>query len=200
LSDNTGITTQQFNDIVELGAPALPYVFEKMKDDPILFVAVQQITKKKFHPVKLGIDPNNNSRWTVEEYSDINDVNGVHWHKVWLRWWKEDANKTPQQFENLYQQWKTLKEEGKEIEAKEKYQRMTDLGISALPSMMEKVEQGDTNLVSAISELTEGKVNKNAKKSDCLNWWQNNKQKWLMPFVQPTSIQDVNEPNSLKHE
>jgi hypothetical protein len=58
---------------------------------------------------------------------------------------------------------------------------MTDLGIFALPSIMVKVEQGNTELIPAISELTDGKVDKNAKKSDCLNWWKNNKQKWLMP-------------------
>jgi hypothetical protein len=45
-----------------------------------------------------------------------------------------------------------------------------DLGIFVLPSMVEKVEQGNIELVPAISELTGGKIDKNAKKSDCLDW------------------------------
>ena len=195
LSDSTGLFTQQFKEIVELGVPALPYIFEKMKDDPILSVAVQQITKKKFHIIRTGKDPNER-RWSVEEYPDINNVEKIHWGKLWLRWWKEDAARTPQQFENLYQEWKKLKEEGKETEAKEKYQRMMDLGIFALPSIMTKIEQGNTEIISAISELTDGKVNKNAQKIDCLDWWNKNKQKWLIPSAQPTPTQDANDPNS----
>jgi hypothetical protein len=193
-----GTSTPQFQEIIELGVPALPYIFEKMKDDSVMFFVTEKIIKKKFHPIRTGEDPNNR-RWSVEEFPGINNVEKIHWDKLWLRWWKEDANKTPQQFESLYGDWKKLKEEAKETEAKEKYQRMTDLGIFALPSMMEKIKHGNTELIPMVSELTEGKVDKNAKKSDCLAWWQKNKQKWLMPSVQPASTQDVNKPNSLGH-
>jgi len=190
-----GTSTQQFKEIVELGAPALPYIFEKMEEDSTLFVAAQKITKKKFHITRMGENPDDR-RFSVEEYPDINNVEKIYWNKLWLRWWKEDTNKTPQQFENFYQDWKKLKQEGKEAEAKEKYQRIVDLGILALPSMMEKVKQRDIELIPAVSELTGGKVDKNAKQSDCLDWWKKDKQKWLIPSVQSAPTQDVNEPNS----
>jgi hypothetical protein len=179
-SDRTGVTTRQFMEIVEFGPSALPYILEKMKDDSIMSVAVIRITKKHFHVIQTSKDPNDR-RWSIEEYPDINNVKKIQWDKVVLRWWNEDAAKTPQQFDNLYQEWKKLKEEGKETEAKEKYQRMMDLGIFALPSMMTKIEQGNTEIISAVSELTDGKVDKNAQKTDCLDWWKKNKQKWLIP-------------------
>jgi hypothetical protein len=183
LSDTTGITAPQFDEIVKLGIPALPFIFEKMESDPILCVAAQKITKKKFHTIRTGEDPNVR-RWSVEEFPDINNVERIDWPLLWLIWWNDNGgSRTSEQFEKLYNEWKTLKKTGNQIEAEKKYERMMDLGIFALPNMMGKIEQGDTELIKVVSELTDNRVKNDANQSDCLIWWQENKQKWPEPVA-----------------
>jgi len=48
--------------------------------------------------------------------------------------------------------------------------------------IIEKVKQGDTELIPVISRLTDGQVEENANISQCTAWWRDNKQKWLIPF------------------
>lgn len=165
--------------------PALPYMMDKIENDPdgggcYLPFAILKITKKKFHITRTQQKP---IRWTVEEFADMRDLNRPPgYYNLWLRWWKEGPKRTPQQFEKFYQEWKKLNAEGKEIEVKEKYQRMIDLGVAALPYMIEKIEKGDKELISAVSYLTGGEVKTDAKTSECVEWWKKNKEKWTIPW------------------
>ena len=193
-SDTTRyINNDPYREMIQLGIPALPYMMEKIGSDPSghflcalmppnMKSAVPMITKKKFQITRTG-QKRSEFRWTVEEFPDMKELDKrPAMNKLFLRWWKEGGRSTSQQFEKFYQEWKKLNQEGKETEAKAKYQRMIDLGVAALPYMIEKVEQGDAELVPAISELTDSKVKKDAKQSECLNWWKENKEKWLIPF------------------
>jgi len=178
---------QPYLEMLKLGIPALPYMMKKIENDAYdggrdLVWIVSKITNKKFHITRTGQKPGG-FRWTVEEFPDMNDLTSPpSRYKLWLRWWKEGKKLTAQQFEKFYQQWKKLNRQGKETEAKAKYQRVIDLGVAALPYILDKVKQGDVELVPAISVLTDNKVKKDAKQSECLDWWESNKQKWLIPF------------------
>ncbi len=189
------IDNDPYREMVQLGIPVLPYMIEKIENDPYgggrflcalappnMAVALPTITKKKFH-IRKTEQPPSEFRWTVEEFPDMRDMSipPVR-YKLWLRWWKEGHKQTPQCFENLYKEWQELKKQKKDKDAKAKYQQMLDLGIAALPYMTEKVEQGDTELIPAISVLTDGKVKKDTKQSECLDWWKKNREKWLIPF------------------
>jgi hypothetical protein len=195
LSSNTTpyINNNPYREMIKLGIPALPYMMEKIGSDPSghflcavmphnLKTAVPMITKKKFHITQTGQKPGE-FRWSVEEFPDMKELDKPPvGYKLWLRWWKEGATCTSQQFEKFYREWKDFSQEGTQTEAKAKYQRMIELGVAALPYMIEKVGQGDVELVPAISELTDSKVNKDAKPTECLNWWKENKEKWIISF------------------
>jgi len=174
----------EYQEIIDLGVPALPYIIEKIEQDRIdgrkLFRAVEEIAKVKIRG-KYDKDKK------VVVFPDFPNVKAGE--SVYVYWWKEGRACAAQQSEKFYQEWKELNQEGKEAEAKAKYQRMIDSGVAALPYMLEKVKQGDVELVPAISVLTDNKVKKDAKQSECLEWWEKNKEKWLIPFPnkQPTA-------------
>jgi len=165
LSDTTGATTLYFEEIVKLGIPGLPHIINKMEIDSTLWIAVRKITKKWF---------------TEDELEKV----GGNISILYLFWWNEGRKQTPQQFEQLYSEWKSLKNEGEEEEARKKYQRIKDLGITTLPYVMEKVEQGEIELIPIVSYLTDDAVKKDLTPSECVEWWNKNKDKWILPPVE----------------
>jgi hypothetical protein len=46
--------------------------------------------------------------------------------------------------------------------------------------MMEKVAEGDTALIPAISQMTDGTVALSASSEECLAWWKREKQRWTL--------------------
>lgn len=173
---------EPFKEIVRLGVPAIPYIIEKQQEDHMLGYALYQITKWKWHTIREGNEPSE-WVWTLEEFPDIRGKGGPpDSRKLWLRWWKEGRKLTEQRFEKLYSEWKELKKQNKDKQAREKYQRIIDLGIAVLPTMTQKVQEGDTGLISAISKLTDGEFSDKATAAKCLDWWEKNKENWLIPF------------------
>ena len=171
-----------FRGIVKLGIPIIPFVVEKQQQDHLLGYALHKITKLKLHTHRLGKDPNE-WVWTVEEFPDIREKQGPPDSRtLWLRWWREGRSLTDRRFASLYLEWEELKRQKADEEAERVYRRMIDLGVAALPNMMQKVELGGTDLIPAISELTDGKVQKKATASACLAWWERNRKNWTIRF------------------
>jgi hypothetical protein len=159
----------EFKDIVALGPRAVPAIIHKMDagEDPLAFqlrVALARITKKRFDRQKMRKIRTNEERT-----------------RVWVQWWRNAEKETAPQFRKLFLQWKELKAQGRPKEAAQVFVRMRDMGIIVLPLMVKKVEQGESDFIAAISELSDGKLAKNARASECLDWWKKNRQKWLLP-------------------
>ena len=73
------------------------------------------------------------------------------------------------------------------------YQQLLDLGIAALPHAIEKIREGDTDLIAAINYWTDNALQKSADASGvaaddmseyCLKWWKANKANWLLPPIE----------------
>lgn len=166
----------QFKEIVKVGPPVLPYVVQKIEENPneqLLWKAIEEIAK-----VKILAEYDKAKRMAV--FPDFPNV--TPGEEVYVYWWKTARKETPKRFEMLNAEWEELKNEGKEDEAKEKYKEIRHLGIAALPMMMDKVGEGDRELVAVVSELTAGKVDPNASIPQCVSWWEQNKEDWLIPF------------------
>lgn len=152
-----------YRAIVSLGPAVVPYIIEKMHED------------KEFI-------------WSAWTWSAITGVitnpNINPWAKESiLSWWKGGRKQTKERFESLYTKWKSYKSRGMSVEANKILKSIrAALGIAALPLIVEKARQGDKELVSVMSELTGGKVRDKATVTECLAWWQANKQNWLIPF------------------
>jgi hypothetical protein len=102
----------------------------------------------------------------------------------WFNWWNNGSDFTNQRFEAKHNEWKAMKKETdlEKSNAKRKLSEMTDLGIPAIPFMVEKVKQGETALIPLISKLTDKNISETATRQECLDWWEANKKKWLIPF------------------
>lgn len=153
-------------NIADLGVPVLPCIYDKMKENneysKFLKIPFYRITKKHFDKFE----------WPKGQDSAV---------EVIISWYTTGRKQTPQRFNQLYTDWKNLKKRGKTNEANAKYQKMCDLGIDALPLIMQQIEKGDKELIPMASYLTDNNVKPDTKPSDCLNWWNNNKDEWTLP-------------------
>ena len=174
---------EPFRKIIEIGVPVLPYIIVKIREDRTLCHALFKITRWRYHIERQGLDPSEYV-WIVEEFPELQQRNGPpNRVELWLYWWREGRKKTPHQFDSLYNEWKQLKESGDSEKAGEAYMNIYRLGIIALPFIIEKIESGDTALIPLIAMLTTGEIKRDATIKECVEWWQNNKEKWYIPIV-----------------
>jgi hypothetical protein len=166
LSDLTG--NKYYHDIIDLGMPALPYLIEKIEEGcwP-LGDTVTVITKKRFE------------EYEQKEYQVRDSISTA---KAVVKWWNQAKNDTNIKFKKLYSEKNSLKAKGHLKEAREKLENIRALGIAALPMIKDKVGLGDQELVPLVSMLTGGKVDPNASIQQCISWWEQNKEDWLIPF------------------
>jgi len=191
---------EQFRDFVKLGPATVPYIIEILErfgdnryyiSECMLLEALRRITKWNF-----------NKGWNtyqmyspkaeIEEFSDqktLPENNRIRAKYIWIRWFKEFRPKIRQHFENRFHRWKICKTENKTGEAEEKYQRILDLGIDAIPQLVEKISEGDSEFIDAISFLTDGELKSDASVSETVEWWNNNKEKWTIPVSTQTEMQ-----------
>jgi len=117
------------------------------------------------------------------KYKELSDV------QFWSDWRQKGPQFTEQRFDTIYSKWKNEKETGRPTYVvRKQFLKMVDLGIPALPFMIEKVQQDETDLIPAISILTGGKLKDTSTRAECLNWWNKNKQKWLIPFGEKIKV------------
>jgi len=121
----------------------------------------------------------------IEEFPKLGIVKSVgHFSTLWCYWWEVEPEFTEQRFEKYYREWKRVVEEKPQAHSAHSYRqnKMLQAGIPALPFLVEKVKNGDVALITTISELTNRELKKTATQEQCLEWWNKNKRKWLIPF------------------
>jgi len=62
--------------------------------------------------------------------------------------------------------------------------------------MMDRVKEGDRDLMPAISYLVDAVVPADAEPAVCLDWWDKNKQHWTIPF--PEAKEEPKQPTEAK--
>jgi len=162
---------RHLHNIAKLGVPALPYIVEKMKETKNFYLTLPFliITRKSFE------------KSAYEDQSKIGDSRTKL--RMYIKWWEEGRKETPQRFSNLYAEWKHLKEMGKNKEATSKYYMIRNLGIDALPYIVQKIGQGDSELVPIVAYLADNDVSSTATVSQLVSWWAENKDKLTLPPV-----------------
>ncbi|MBN2589216.1 MAG: hypothetical protein JXA96_05110, partial [Sedimentisphaerales bacterium] len=119
----------------------------------------------------------------IEEFPEVEKKPYKEIHRtLWQHWLKVGNKYAKDKFEEYYPQWKTALEEKPDAVSRHEVllERMTKGGVAAIPYIIKKIEQGDADLVQAISNLTGEHQLINFSASQCLQWWNENKQKWLI--------------------
>lgn len=80
------------------------------------------------------------------------------------------VKETNEKFTILYNRWKNRKNNGDNISADESYYKMVHLGKQALPYIILKIKDGESDLIPIVSEIT-GAIPKKATISECIEWW-----------------------------
>jgi hypothetical protein len=175
---------KEFGEIVALGPKALPFIIAGIRTYPHVAEAASRIAKWEFYFVTgTSARPSRKQVIYVLEFPDIKSTSGIpSASEIWLRWWRDNPKWTADRFSKHYAEWQLLTGEGKDKEAEAEYQAIKDLGIAALPFMMERVKQGDRRLMPAISYLTDSAVPADWEPVVALEWWEKNKEQWTIPF------------------
>jgi len=106
--------------------------------------------------------------------------------KVWIHWLNVGKERAKNHFDTHFQQWKTTKQAYPDRQPTIEHHKreMIKYGVAALPFLVETVQQGEAELIPMVSELTGRQVKETATREEILTWWNNNKQRWLIPFGQ----------------
>jgi hypothetical protein len=186
-------------------------MFHSSLNDSLRRLTKIQFTIKTRH---LGDEKRKQGNYNVDEWmvSDVKEFPELgtmtfrtSYKKMWQHWFKNGREYTEREFDQRYNQWKQKRAymRSRHPDKDEAYaakaaaltrKKIMGLGIAALPYMIDKVNQGDIHMISSISELTGGQLKKNATKTECLVWWNNNKQKWLITFNNSSSQSASTQP------
>ncbi|MBN1803649.1 MAG: hypothetical protein JW837_00220 [Sedimentisphaerales bacterium] len=172
------LKSQHFRNMVALGPKILPFIEEKSLEDKNF----QWTGWLGLYITKINPDPTINP-WAKESM---------------FNWWKGGRKQTRERFEFLYQKWKNDKLKGDSVETDKTKNSIRALGIATLPFLIEKIKQGDNELIEVVSKLTDGKVKRNATIRQSLDWWGRDKEDWLIPFPNTRSIARAGKDKSIK--
>jgi hypothetical protein len=165
---------EPFRDLVALGVSALPYLIPKMKEDGDVGWVVGRITKWRIHIERRGDSPRDYV-WSLTDFPEVTSENGPPGpptgRRIYAYWWQTGRMKVPGILDRLYREWQERGNAGDDSGAKDRYQRMVDLGVVALPCMVAKVQAGDGRLIPAIAELSDKAVAKDATPEAVQTWW-----------------------------
>jgi len=154
-----------------------------------LHSCMKKLTKTKislaegFHDKRASISP---------DFPELGEMklSEEPYKKIWQHWFKIGKNWTQEKFEEKYGKYTKEKRNHPKHETAIRYERrrIATLGVAALPLIIKKIEQGETDLIPLVSELTDNQINENADVSDVLIWWQTNKNRWTIPFPEPNNV------------
>ena len=166
-----------------LGAASLSYLIAINSVDHFIGGGIYVNSKFEVHNVGPKIEVS-----TTEEFPDVLEKNiRYDARKMFLKWWFEGQERTPQWFSERYLKWLALRRAGKTAEAKEMYQKLLDIGLPAIPLWLDKLKaKPDANtqrsIIEALAYLTDGAVKPGLPITDYVKWWQTDQEKWTVPF------------------
>lgn len=136
----------------------------KTEDWAVVDICMQTITKIRIGGWKL---------FTYLNFPEPDDIQleGYPSLKAWSCWYKNGKTRTERKFEENYTIYK-------HDANKDNRKKVADLGIAVLPQLIKKIEQGESDLIPLVAELTDNEVNQDAKAEEVINWWTENKATW----------------------
>jgi hypothetical protein len=188
---------REFDRIVDLGAPVVPLLVEKITTsaaekelvDIVLYRAVERITKKRFGSTTELLD------WWKSRHVVANEFETAYTR------WKNAKAKAPAALllrsdEQVYDDAaKVIKTRVSRTELGRAYTAMRELGIDVLPLIIGKLKDRDFDLLPLFGELTDGNAlteigTLQERAEFTVSWWEANKKDWLLPPVSAAKLKD----------
>jgi hypothetical protein len=169
------------DELVAMGVPSVPILIERYYEYGLPIV-LASITKWHLGWEKAKT-PGGDLMWICEEFPEVSYAMGesLDWRTLPRRWWEEADVLVPRLFAERYRLWKDAVAQGPPEEVAKRLKRLRDLGVWALPLMIEKVRAGDADLIASVSYLTDGALPEDATAAECLRWWEEHKADWIVP-------------------
>jgi hypothetical protein len=172
-SSDSYVNNEAFNEIVRLGPMVLPYLIDKIRqkeeESKWLPIAIKKISKFKVE-----------AKWDKMQnkfvYNDFPDLAAEE--NVYVYWWEKERKLIPNRVLKLYNDRQLLKTQKNINGVKQEDLKIKELGIAVLPFLMDKIRDGNTDLIPIVSELTDGKIAESSTVVECLAWWSKNKSEW----------------------
>jgi len=202
--------SEAWQRLTQLGVGAVPLFIKKLPHDHMLGHALHNITGWRYHVTRTGASPAE-WLWRVAEFPDIQSTGGPpDAVAIWLRWWGEGPEFAAQSFRDLRARWPETATPGRRLlwatetyldtihgqlhtqqrqltPAGEVYDAIQCLGIAVLPHIVETLREGEADFLPIALELTDGAgglgdPTRPPEVAAFLEWWEANKQDWLIPW------------------
>jgi hypothetical protein len=161
-------THPAFLAIVDLGPPALPFLFEQMQDvsDKRAF----HLTAASHYILKSGLSPAAEKR--IHSRSER--------IREWTTWWANARTEVKGSFVETRRTYELAKQAGNLIAMEQARKELRALGVLALPYLFQAIDEGNFELIPLASELTNSKFPRDATREVAQDWWRANQSKWVV--------------------
>ena len=189
-SDSPQLRQESFLALARLGdMRATEAMIKKAENDEAISQSSFIYGMVRFTRIVFSSKWNRNGKETSVSFSEFPELGRIDFKqdpfkKAWQHWFKVGREWTRQQSESKYNNWKEAKKKHPQQEhlIKKRARELTKPGIAALPFLIDRIAEGETEWIEQVSTLTRGKIKKDAGREDVLQWWNKNKAKWIIPF------------------
>lgn len=173
--ESTGTKKNYLLEMSDLGVSAVPLIIEKLKSIP------NQIPAQDFLQIVLwNITGKNDFDWAKVHNNNLDHFE-AKLTEFYENWWYHGRKDAPKQFQEAYANWKKVKEGGESKEIERALYKIREMGFIVLPFVLEKIKQGDVELISVIHFWTRlFNELKDASVEQCIEWCEKNKEKWYI--------------------
>ncbi|HML74731.1 MAG TPA: HEAT repeat domain-containing protein [Anaerohalosphaeraceae bacterium] len=144
---------------------------------------------KKMTKYRLNIEFNSvNNIVTIPDYPELGIVQYEEgkskyvFREIWSRWYQNGKSLLEKKYKEKYDEYIKTKKDPSQLEETRSRTRqdIVSLGVPALPMIIQKIEQGETDLVPVVAVLTNNEISKDANQTEVLQWWKENKERWII--------------------
>lgn len=139
--------------------------------------------------------------YSIPDFPELGELDANHVYlTLWKHWERKGADFAKKQFEEYYPRWKYVQKERPEdsLSQRRLLGEMTHGGVFVLSYLMEQIEKGDDSLIPATTRFIiknnkkrrdyqpDGEKPSSISRSDCLKWWQSNRDIYIVELKQIT--------------
>ncbi len=169
--------------------PVIEYATDHKIFNPQLHVCLEYISRVSLYSTYSST----NRTYSSPDFPELGELPYSEFYEALWQYWLINGDRfAKQQFEENYIKWVSIKQERPDELSAQNYslRKMIRGGIPALPYIISGIKNGDESLVSAVNELfypqpdSERLSDKyppiDPNVTECLQWWEQNKQFWLI--------------------